>query len=98
MAGGRTSDEIVTWLNKKTGPPAKVIDKAEDLQSFIDGRNVAVVGFFKDPESEQGKAFSEAADSIDDIEFAITSNPDNAQKHELTDESSILIFKKVITL
>lgn len=47
IAGGRTADEIVSWLLKKTGPVAKDLTSVDDAKGFIDARNVAVIGFLK---------------------------------------------------
>lgn len=47
ISGGRTADEIVNWLVKKTGPPAKDLTSVEDATTFVDSANVVVVGFFK---------------------------------------------------
>jgi len=90
--GGRTSEEIITWLNKKTGPPAKVLEKAEEVKAFIDPKEVAVVGFFADKESELAAAFIKAADGLDDIEFAITT-PEASGEYEVK-EDKIVVFKK----
>lgn len=46
-SGGRTADEIVNWLLKKTGPAAATLNNADDLKNLISGNEVAVVGFFK---------------------------------------------------
>ena len=69
--GGRTEPEIVSWINKKTGPPAKELGDAEAVKKFVDDREVAVIGFFADKESDLAKAFIKSADSIDDVEFGI---------------------------
>lgn len=45
--GGRQADDIVNWLNKKTGPPAKDLSTIDEAKVFIDTHNVAIVGFFK---------------------------------------------------
>ena len=45
--GGRTSETIVSWLEKKTGPPARTLDTVEAVKAFIEDSEVAVVGFFK---------------------------------------------------
>jgi len=90
--GGRTADEIITWLNKKTGPPAKVLEKAEEVKAFIEPKEVAVVGFFADKESELAKAYIKAAEGLDDIEFALTT-PDASGEYEIK-EDKIVVFKK----
>lgn len=45
--GGRTAEEIVNWLNKKTGPPAKVLESVDDVKALIGEHEVVVIGFFK---------------------------------------------------
>ena len=92
--GGRTADEIVIWLKKKTGPPAKSLESSEDVKSFIEGKEVAVVGFFADVESPEAKAYTSAADGIDDVEFGVVSNADVAKEYEI-DGNGIALFKKV---
>lgn len=47
FVGGRVADDIVAWLNKKTGPPAKSLDSVDDAKAFVDANQVVVVGFFK---------------------------------------------------
>ena len=61
----------------------------EKVKEFTDARNVAVVGFFNNKESELAKAFKAAADSIDDIEFGIAS-----PGGEYTEDEKIVVFKK----
>jgi len=90
--GGRTESEIISWLNKKTGPPAVNVDTAEALKDFVEKRDVAVVGFIDDKESALAKVFLEVADSTDDIEFAITSVANGAE-HKV-DAASVMLFKK----
>jgi len=91
-SGGRTADEIITWLNKKTGPPAKVLEKAEEVKAFVEPKEVAVVGFFADKEGELAKAFIKAAEGIDDLEFALTT-PDASGDYDVK-EDKIVVFKK----
>ena len=47
IPGGRQADDIVNWLNKKTGPPAKTLENAAEAKTFIEKSDVVVVGFFK---------------------------------------------------
>lgn len=90
--GGRTENEIVSWLKKKTGPSATELNTAADVKEFTDKRDVAVVGFFSNKDSDLAKAFLKAADGIDDVEFGI-STP--AESGELAlKEDKIVLFKK----
>lgn len=47
FAGDRKADVIISWLEKKTGSPAKELSSVEDLKAFQDEHHVAIVGFFK---------------------------------------------------
>ena len=47
LQGGRTADEIVNWLLKKTGPAAKAIATVEEAKEFAAASDVAVLGLFK---------------------------------------------------
>lgn len=91
--GGRTEGEIVSWLRKKTGPPAVDLQTADDAQAFADAREVAVIGFFADVESDGAKAFIAAADSIDDIEFGICREPTAAERLGV-EMDHVALFKK----
>lgn len=43
--GGRTANEIVQWVNKKSGPVSKVLASQADIDSFVSGKGTKVVGF-----------------------------------------------------
>jgi len=91
--GGRTADDIVNWLNKKTGPPAKTLATVDEAKQFIEKSEVVVVGFFKDVTSATAKAFEEVAASTDDLPFAITAAEDLFKEHKV-DKDGIVLFKK----
>lgn len=44
---GRLSTDIITWIKKKTGPPALKVETVEQAKSIINGNDVVVFGFFK---------------------------------------------------
>ena len=90
--GGRTADTIVTWLEKKTGPPAKTLETAEDLKKFTEDNDIAIVGFYKDSGSAEAKVFLSTADNMDDYPFAIVA--DEAVAKENGVDSGIVLFKK----
>ncbi|XP_012274364.1 protein disulfide-isomerase [Orussus abietinus] len=91
--GGRKAEEIVDWLVRKTGPAAKDLPSVEEAKAFIEGNDVAVVGFFKDLESEGAKVFLETASTIDDHKFGLTNSEDVFAEYETTD-GKIVLFKK----
>lgn len=91
--GGRTADDIISWLTKKTGPPAKAITSAEDLQAFIDSAEVVVVGFFADPSVEAFSTYIEAAVEIDGMSFGIVSSSELAASHSVEGDA-VVLFKK----
>lgn len=92
--GGRTADDIVTWLLKKTGPPAKILTTKDEALTFVNDNNVAIIGFFKDQESEKAKTFLNAAGVIDDQVFGITSDDAVFEEYKIDGDNQIVLFKK----
>jgi len=91
--GGRTADTIVSWVEKKTGPPAKTVDTVEASKEFVEGLDIAIIGFFKDETTEAAKAFLGAASNMDDYQFAITASDDIAAEYKVEGEA-VVLFKK----
>ena len=54
---GRTKDDIVNYMKKKSGPVAVTYATKEELEAAIDAVPVAVVGFFENTESEMYKSW-----------------------------------------
>jgi len=91
--GGRTADTIVTWLEKKTGPAAKTLDTAEAAKSFVEENEIAIIGFFKDGDSDAAKAFLATADGMDDYPFAITAVEEVFAEYKV-EKDNVVLFKK----
>ena len=49
---GRTADTIVSWLEKKTGPPAKTLATVDEAKAFVADNDIAVIGFFDSVDSD----------------------------------------------
>jgi protein disulfide-isomerase A1 len=92
--GGRTADTIVSWLEKKTGPPALGLDNVEAAHKFVADNKVAVIGFFKDLESKEALAFKEAAGSLDDFLFGISSVDAVFDAFDVKDDAAVILMKK----
>jgi len=90
--GGRTADTIITWLEKKTGPPAAALDTVDAAKKFIEDNKVAIIGFFKDQESAEAKAFKEVAGAMDDYKFGITSDDAVIGEYKVSGDA-VVLFK-----
>jgi len=91
--GGRTSDTIVSWLEKKTGPAAKTLDSVDAAKAFVDENPVAIIGFFKDVESADAKTFLEVAGGMDEYPFGIASDASVLSEYSVEGDSGISLFK-----
>jgi len=78
---------------KKSGPAAKVLQSEEEVQSFIEGKHVAIVGYFENLESDAAKLFSELADSVDDHPFGLVS--DYSKFSNLEHKETFVLYKDV---
>ena len=93
FTGGRTAKEIVTWLYKRTGPPADDLETADEAKEFSEKDDVVIIGFFEDAESANAKAYLAAADSQDTLYFGIVTKKEVAESLEATFDS-VVVFKK----
>lgn len=71
-SGGRTADEIVAWLKKKSGPAATTLMSASDLTKLQEDNQVVVVGLFTSAESAEAQLFLNIAKTIDSVVFGIS--------------------------
>jgi len=78
---------------KKSGPAAKVLQSEDELKLFVEGKNVAVVGYFENLESDEAKLFSELADSVDEHPFGIVS--DYSKFSDLEHKETLVLYKNV---
>jgi protein disulfide-isomerase A1 len=92
--GGRTADTIVTWVEKKTGPPAVTLDTVEAAKKFVEDNEIAVVGFFSDVEGDAAKAFKDVAGSMDDYKFGITTTGSDVATEYTVSSDTVVLFKK----
>ncbi len=95
--GGRSQDDIVSWLKKKTGPAADDLQTVDDLNKLKEASDVVVIGAFKDTDGDAAASFLQVAKTLDGIPFGITSNKDVLQELEVT-QDTIVLFKKVLEI
>lgn len=92
--GGRTAEEIVNWLKKKSGPPATTLTSSADVTKLKESGDVVVVGFFKDLNSDAAKQFLAVAQGVDNIPFGITSEQALFTEFEVKADNGVVLFKK----
>lgn len=92
--GGRTADEIVAWLKKKSGPAAVTLASVDELVKIKADNEVAVVGVFKDLTSAAAVAFQNVAKMIDSASFAISSESALFTEMGVKGSEGITLFKK----
>jgi len=85
--GGRTKDDIINWLDKKSGPPAHAINGADRAKSFTEEHDVVVVAY-----QEDATVFVAVADSIDDYQFGLLDA--DAAADLKVEKGQIALFKK----
>ena len=64
---GRSKDDIVNYMKKKSGPVAVTFATKADLEVSIDSAPVSVVGYFESTESEEYKNWYGVMAALDDI-------------------------------
>jgi len=89
--GGRTADTIISWVEKKTGPPALALADVEGAKKFAEDNKVVVIGFFKDQENEAAKNFLEVAANMDDFKFGITSDDAVFGEYSVSGDAIVLL-------
>merc|ERR1712209_281509 len=92
--GGRTADTIISWVEKKTGPPAVTLDSVDAAKKFVEDNEIAVVGFFADLEGEAAKAYKDVAANNDDYKFGIATAGSDVATENKVDGDAIVLFKK----
>lgn len=90
--GGRTEEEILLWLSKKTGPSTQEFTDKDSLAKFINDNEVVVV-FFGDKESNQFKNFEAFTKSADDYLCGHTFDSDIRDLNKAK-ANSIVLFKQ----
>uniref|UniRef100_A0A1I8JH11 Protein disulfide-isomerase n=1 Tax=Macrostomum lignano TaxID=282301 RepID=A0A1I8JH11_9PLAT len=93
-SGGRTADTIISWLEKKLGPPTQRLDSVDAAQKFINDKEITVIGFFKDTTSDSAKSYEDAAFSkLEDIPCGMADSADIMAEFKV-DQDTVMLFKK----
>jgi len=91
--GGRTKDDIVSWITKKTGPPAEKVDDEAAFEAFKDKADVVVLGWFASEDSAAAKEFIAAAETDEEALYGISTDASVKSAAGVSGDS-VVIFRK----
>merc|ERR1712212_624848 len=86
-------DTIVSWLNKKSAGVPK-LETEEAANALLSENRVAAIGFFKDSDSKEAKAYLEAASAIEDVVCAVTSSDAVFKLFNVESDAAVVVLKK----
>ena len=92
---GRTKDDIVAFMKKKSGPVAKTFSTVEELKTAIQAVPVAVVYYTEDIESEGYKSWYTVMAGEDDISAIYIT--DAAIAKEMGAEMNTIVLYKTVS-
>jgi protein disulfide-isomerase A1 len=86
--GGRTKNDIVSWLRKKAGPSTKDLANVEAVEAFKATADVVVVLVGTEGQNN----FSEYAKTIDEISFGVCASDDCTANYGV-ENGTVILFK-----
>lgn len=69
--GGRTADEIVKWMNKKSGPSVTIVTTDAELQALKEANEVIVVAYVADVDGADRVTFEKIASTDDSAVYVV---------------------------
>ena len=88
---GRTQQDVINWMRKKSGPPARILKTFEEVENFKKDNEVSAVYFGKN--ADDVKVFEGVATKIEDYPFGIVEDEEVAKKFQAKPRS-VVLFKK----
>jgi len=94
--GGRMAPEMVSWLEKKIGAPAKELSTMKAVKDFVADHEVAVVGFFNEKDGDSYNKYNLACLDYDDygVHYPVAVTTDNEASAHYDVKDKIVLFKK----
>lgn len=90
--GARDLDAIYNWIQKKTGPASKALTTEEEY-NLHSGLKLSVLLLLPEEDEEMMKTYMGLAATYDDVPFAHSTNPDHAQKLEISQKYGFVVFR-----
>jgi len=93
--GERSADAIISFMKRQAKSAITIISGATELENFIQGDKVVVVGFFNNRDSEEYASYKQAAESMrNDFGFGeVVGNAAINKQYDVT-APNVILFKK----
>ncbi|XP_074867161.1 protein disulfide-isomerase-like protein of the testis isoform X2 [Carettochelys insculpta] len=91
--GVREAPAFVTWVKRRIGPSAVVINSTDQAEAMINSHDLAVLGFFKDLRGRAVEVFYETAREVPEMPFGVTASEEVFVSYGIR-ENTIAVFKK----
>jgi len=89
--GGRTTEDIVAWVVKKTGPASLLVESASDFAMKSEGTTVVVLTYLSSLEGAEFDAYIALASANDDVTFMHATTAEVAALHDVKVSSAIML-------
>ncbi|CAM9149031.1 unnamed protein product [Ectocarpus fasciculatus] len=91
--GGRTADDIIKYVIKKSGPAAKTLTTKAEATAFEGEAEAVVLGLFSSADSPEAKAFMSVANGIDRLPFATSSTKEVLKAYGAGKGGKVVVMK-----
>jgi protein disulfide-isomerase A1 len=92
--GARVAEDIIAWVNKKTGPPSEEFDCLEGLATFIEKSATSPVAvFFGQKDDQDLEVFKAVAAMHEKVVFGHTHLDDADEAHNVKEGVKVVLFK-----
>lgn len=94
--GGRKADEIVSWVQKKTGPTVQVVRTGSEAKKALETTTPIALAHVESLEDDHAKAYEAVADAHEGVTFYMTDDKAIATMFDLVGEKtpSLVLLKK----
>lgn len=93
--GARTAEDVVAYIQKKSGPASDLLESMEELKAFVEKaeNNYVVCVFFGDDEGEDFEVFKAVAMSQEKVLFGNVELADARAEYKVPEGVKVVLFK-----
>ncbi|XP_062820339.1 protein disulfide-isomerase-like protein of the testis isoform X2 [Anolis carolinensis] len=91
--GVREASAFVTWVQRRTGSSAVLINSTDQAKAFLDLEDLAVIGFFKTLQDGAAEVFYDSAREVPEVPFGVTASEDTFTTFGVRGDT-VVVFQK----